>query len=80
MAEDQIEKLKTDIERFLEVYKVLPPEGKAAFEAQMNSAVNKVDEKSKVLYYALLQSAKNDEEVGQAIDKLHQTSQNKLRF
>lgn len=70
MAEDPILKLETDIKRFLEVYKVLPPEGKAAFEAQMSAAVSKVDDKTKRLYQALLQSAKDGLSVDKAIQEM----------
>lgn len=77
MADDPILKLQTDIKRFLEVYQVLPAEGKAAFEAQMNAQVAKVDEKTKRLYYTLLQSAKNGMDVNESIVKLREASGSK---
>ncbi len=76
MAEtNPIQKLQADIQKFLEVYKVLSPEGKAQFEAQMAGAIKDQDQRSKKLYYALLQSAKNGKGIEEAIAEMGKTSQ-----
>lgn len=75
MMEDPIKKLQNDIKKFLEVYKVLSPEGKAQFEAQMAGQVKKVDERTKKLYYALLQAAKLGLGVEAALREMQKVSQ-----
>ena len=70
---DPQEKLQQDIKRFLEVYQVLSPEGKAQFEAQMAGEVKGQDEKTKKLYYSLLQSAKDGRDIEQAIQEMGKT-------
>ena len=70
---DPQEKLRQDIRKFLEVYKVLSPEGKAQFEAQMAGEVKGQDEKTKKLYYSLLQSAKDGKDIEQAIQEMGKT-------
>ena len=68
-------KLQADINKFLEVYKILSPEGKAQFEAQLAAAVQRVDEKTRKLYYTLLESAKNGQDVEQALERMRKTSE-----
>ncbi|OGC04641.1 hypothetical protein A2276_01530 [candidate division WOR-1 bacterium RIFOXYA12_FULL_43_27] len=53
------EKLLKDIERFLEVYKILGPEAKAVFEAQLAPHLATLDQKTRELYRALLNSAQD---------------------
>jgi len=69
MAEERdLSKLFSDIKRFLDVYQILSPESKAAFEAQMTSLVEKSDERSRNLYTALLQAAKDGRSPEEAVD------------
>ena len=75
MAEsDYLQKLQNDIQRFLEVYKVLSPEGKAQFEAQMAGAIKDQDERTKKLYYSLLESAKDGKGIEEAIQEMKKAS------
>jgi hypothetical protein len=67
---DPIDKLRQDIKKFLDVYKILSPEGRAQFEAQMAGAVKGQDEKTKKLYYVLLQAAKDGKEIEDAIKEM----------
>ena len=62
-----IQRLYNDVKKFLEVYQVLSPEGKAQFEAQMAGAIKDLDEKTKKLYQALLQAAKDGKGIEEAI-------------
>jgi len=68
-------KLQSDVKKFLEVYRVLSVEGKAQFEAQIAAEVNGLDTKTKTLYQALLQAAKEQRDVTEAIEKMKQASQ-----
>lgn len=76
MAEgNQERRLQSDIKKFLEVYKVLSSEGKAQFEAQMAGAIKDYDEKTKKLYYALLQAAKDGKSIESAIQAMGEATQ-----
>ena len=68
-------KLEQDVKRFLELYQVISPESRAQLEAGINSLSSKLDQKTKALYEALLQTAKLGQGVGEAIDKMGQASQ-----
>jgi len=68
------QKLLSDVKRFLEVYKVLSPEGKAQFEAQMAGSIKDQDEKTKKLYQALLQAAKDGKSIEEAIEEMHKAN------
>ena len=71
MAENEsLKRLHADVKKFLEVYKVLSPEGKAQFEAQMAGSIKDQDEKSKKLYYALLKAAKDGKDIAEAIEEM----------
>ena len=74
---DLQKKLEKDIRQFLEVYKVLSPEARASFEAQMVAVLKTVDEKTKKLYIALLDSAKDNCEIDDAIDNLNRVAKGK---
>jgi hypothetical protein len=67
-------KLLNDVKKFLEVYKVLSPEGKAQFEAQMAGSIKDQDDKTKKLYQSLLQAAKDGKSIEQAIEEMHKTN------
>jgi len=71
---DPIQRLRKDVKRFLEVYKVLSPEGKAQFEAQMAGSIKDHDEKSKKLYYALLKAARDGKGIEEAIEGMKKAS------
>lgn len=64
------EKLLKDIEHFLEVYKILSPEGKAVFEAQLAPHLEMIDGKTRELYRALLSSAQDGLSVADTITNL----------
>lgn len=68
------DKLHADIQRFLEVYSVLSPEGKAQFEAQMAGATKNQDERTRKLYQVLLQAAKDGKEIEEAIQEMHKVN------
>ncbi len=75
MTEDKLlQKLHSDIQRFLEVYKVLSAEGKAQFEAQMAGSVKDQDGSTKKLYFSLLESAKDGKGIEEAIQEMKKTS------
>ena len=76
MAESNpIQRLYNDVKKFLEVYKVLSSEGKAQFEAQMLGAIKDQDERTKKLYGALLQAAKDGKGIDEAIAAMEKASQ-----
>lgn len=53
-----MDKLKDDVRRFLEVYKVLLPEGKALFESKILASLKDMDERTKKLYAILLKASR----------------------
>ncbi len=63
-------RLKSEITHFFEVYSILSPEGKAAFEAQMGPMLNSSDPYTRSLYQSLLHSAKDGLSIEEAIEKL----------
>lgn len=70
-------KLEQDINRFLEVYKVLSPEARANFEAQMKATLKEVDDKTRKLYVALLDSAKDNCDFDDAVDNMNRAAKGK---
>ncbi len=68
------QRLLKDVRHFLEVYKVLSPDGKAQFEAQMAGSIKGQDEKSKKLFHTLLQAAKDGKDVEAAIQEMNKTN------
>lgn len=68
------EKLLRDVRKFLDVYKILSPEARAAFEAQIAPVLNTADPKSKKLYEALLSAAKDGLEIEDAILKMEEAA------
>ncbi len=67
---DPQEKLRLDIKHFLEVYRFMTAEAKAHFEAQLAGELKGKDPKTKGLYYALVQAAKEGRGIEAAIAKL----------
>jgi len=64
------DRLTHDIGKFLDVYRILTPEARAAFEAQMDKIIAQADDKSKNLYRALQQAAKEGLTIQEAIEKM----------
>jgi hypothetical protein len=73
--EQQMDKLTENIKKFLDVYKFLPSEAKAAFEAQITSHIKDCDKKTRNLYIALLSSAKDNLDPVQTIEKMKKINQ-----
>lgn len=69
------EHLKENVGKFLDVYKILTPEAKAAFEAQMDKITHKTDAQTRILYHILQSAAKDGLTVEEAIEKMKQTTQ-----
>jgi hypothetical protein len=74
MTQNQQPNLHSDIKHFLEVYKVLSSQGKAHFEAQMAASIKKQDDRTKKLYLALLQAAKDGKETEEAIEAMQKAA------
>ena len=68
------QKLFDDVKRFLEVYRFLPAEGKAHFEAELAGNLKNMDEPTQDLYKSLLESAKLGHSSKEAINYLSKTS------
>ncbi|MFA4966875.1 MAG: hypothetical protein WC624_01480 [Candidatus Margulisiibacteriota bacterium] len=62
--------LNDNIGKFLDVYRVLTPEARAAFEAQIDKSSHGKDEKTKGLYRALLKAAKDNLDTEEAIEMM----------
>jgi hypothetical protein len=71
---DPLEKLREDVKKFLEVYTVLSPEGKAQFEAQMVGQLKGQDERTKKLYRALLRAAQDGKDIEGAIKEMEKVA------
>ena len=76
---DPKDKLHQDIKRFFDVYKFLPSEGKAQFEAQITAQIKDKDQRTKNLYYALLKAAKNGAGVEDAIKDMGKAAEEEKR-
>jgi len=63
-----LNRLHSDITKFLEVYRVLNSEARAAFEAQMNKIIDQADPLAKKLYRSLHQAAKDGLDSEEAIN------------
>jgi len=72
--QNQSARLENDVKHFLEVYKTLSPAGKAHFEAQLAASIKNQDERTKKLYRALLQAAKDGKEIEEAIEAMQKAS------
>jgi hypothetical protein len=73
-------KLLQDVQKFLEVYKVLSADGKAQFEAQMAGSIKDQDEPTKKLYGALLQAAKDGQDIDGALQEMEKVSGSSLEL
>ena len=62
--------LNNNIEKFLDIYKILAPEAKAAFEAQLDKTIYTSNEETKILYQTLRQAAKDGLSAEEAIEKM----------
>lgn len=65
-----MKKLNENIKKFLDVYRFLPAEAKAAFEAQIASHIKDYDQKTQNLYSALLSSAKENLNENETIERM----------
>jgi hypothetical protein len=65
-----LDRLHSDISKFLDVYRILSPESRAAFEAQMDKIIDKVDLQTETLYRTLHQAAKDGLTSEEAIAKM----------
>jgi hypothetical protein len=74
---DPKEKLSKDINRFLAIYKILGAEARAAFAAQMDAVIKNTDEKTRRLYLALLDSAKDSCDLEDTIDNMNRAAAGK---
>ncbi len=72
--EEKLNKLMEELKQFLDVYKVLTPEGKAAFEAQMGPVLKNADPTAKIAYESMLSSAKEGLSLEEAFERLKNLS------
>jgi len=70
MPDEMAEKMEKSINVFLEIYKILSPEGRAQFEAEIAARIKNLDEKSKKLYLALIKAAKDGLAPAEAIEEM----------
>ena len=71
------ERLSQDIGKFIEVYRVLNSESRAAFAAQMEATLKSVDPKTRGLYEALIYSAKDNCSLEETIDNMNRAAAGK---
>ena len=74
MPEEQAEKMERSVNVFLEVYRILSPEGRAQFEAEINAKLKELDEKTRKLYLALIKAAKDGLSTDEAIEEMKKTT------
>jgi len=65
-----LDRLHSDISKFLDVYRILNSEARAAFEAQMDKIIDQADPQAKILYRTLYQAAKDGLNSEEAIDRM----------
>ena len=65
-----MDNLNDQVRRFLEVYKVLPPDARVSFEIEIAKKKGSMDERTKRLYDALIQAARDGMNFEQAISKM----------
>lgn len=64
------EKVLQNIYKFMESYLKLGPTSKKAFEKQLMSSINKMDNKTRELYMSLLKSAKDNRSKEEAFTEM----------
>lgn len=62
--------LNETITNFLDSYRILAPEAKAAFEAQLDKTIYCSDINTQILYQALRQAAKDGLTAAEALEKM----------
>ncbi len=67
------DRLDESIKRFLDVYRILSPEAKAAFEGQLHAAIRNENDETRKLYEALLKAAKEGMDTEDAIEEMKKT-------
>ncbi|MCX5725704.1 MAG: hypothetical protein NT030_00740 [Candidatus Saganbacteria bacterium] len=70
MEKDKSVILYKNVELFLEDYKILSPEARATFEAELGSKIKGMDERTKKLYLALIKAAKEGMDRERAIEEM----------
>ncbi len=68
------DKLEGIIGRFLETYKILSPAEKVKFEIEIAAKVRSLDEKTRNLYGALIDAAKDGRNASEAIAKMQKVT------
>ncbi|MCX5749661.1 MAG: hypothetical protein NTZ10_05410 [Candidatus Saganbacteria bacterium] len=68
--EDPNTKLVESIKKFAASYRVLTPQGKTAFQNQINIQMKTMDERTRKLYQALIDSTKNDLNVDKTVQEM----------
>lgn len=58
IEKDKLTILHKNVDLFLEAYKILSPEARATFEAELTSKMKGMDERTRKLYQALIKAAK----------------------
>jgi uncharacterized membrane protein YebE (DUF533 family) len=69
-AQNQNEKLVDSIKKFASSYKSLTPQGKIAFQNQINIQMKTMDERTKKLYLALIDATKSDLNVEKTVQEM----------
>ena len=64
------EKLRRDVEVFLNSYNALPPDGKVGFLVSLDKSLKSKSEREKKMYIALLKAARDEKDVDQAIEEM----------
>jgi|GEM_PF-965603 len=64
------EKLGESIKKFVTSYRALTPQGKTAFQNQINNQMKTMDERTKKLYRALIDATNNDLSLEKTIQEM----------
>lgn len=63
------------ISKFLDSYRILAPEAKAAFEAQLDKTIYSSDKNTRILYQVLRKAAKDGLSADEAIEKMKKSQE-----
>jgi len=67
------EKLEDSIKRFLDVYRILSPEARIAFEVEIEKKTRDDDDRTKKLYSSLIKAAKAGMNIEETIKEMKNT-------
>ncbi len=70
--------LNDQVGAFINTYKILSPEAKAAFEAQLNKSIFQSSESTQILYRVLREAAKDGLTAEEAIEKMSRSVNKKI--